>query len=227
MMQADPIVEVELPEIGGALRDRLAPWLERAVDLGMVGGSDPEDHVRHARGMAAAAEHVLGGQPQSFLDLGSGGGLPAMVLLAVWPTAGAYLIEASERRADFLADEISALGWSDRAAVRRGRAEEVGHDPLLREQFPVVTARSFGPPAVTAECGAPFLVPGGMLVVAEPPAADPEVRWPRVGVATVGLARGPLVRCGSVVTLQVLTKVRPSEASEPRGIGRPAKRPKF
>ena len=226
-MQRDPIIEVELPEVSRALRERLAPWLERAVALGLVSGSEPEDHLRHARGMAAAVEHVLGGQPPSFLDLGSGGGLPAMVLLGVWPAARAHLIDASERRADFLADEIAALGWSDRVTVRRGRAEELGHDRLLREQFPLVTARSFGPPAVTAECGAPFLVPGGVLVVAEPPAADPEERWPQAGVATAGLARGPVVRCGSIVTLQVLTKARPSEPDEPRGIGRPSKRPKF
>lgn len=226
-MQRDLIIEVELPEIDPVVRKRLAPWLERAVALGLVGGSEPDDHVRHARGMAAAIEHVLGDRPPSFLDLGSGGGLPAMVLLGMWPAARAHLIDASERRVDFLTDEVAALGWSDRVTVRRGRAEELGHDVLLREQFPVVTARSFGPPAVTAECGAPFLAPGGLLVVAEPPAADPDVRWPKAGVATVGLARGPVVRCGSVVTLQVLTKVRASEPDEPRGIGRPAKRPKF
>ena len=60
---------------------------------------------------------------------------------------------------------------------RRPAAEAAGHDPLLRGQFDLVTARSFGRPAVTAECAAPFLRREGLLVVSEPP-DSPEIEGP-------------------------------------------------
>ncbi len=226
-MTRDRIVELDLPDLDPSTSLRLVPWLRRAVAQGLVGGAEPTDHLRHALGMAAAVEHDRGGASTAFLDLGSGGGLPGMVLLERWPGARATLLDASSRRAAFLQAEVDQLGWDARVEVRQGRAEELGHDPDLRERFPVMTARSFGAPAVTAECGAPFLEVGGSLVVAEPPDADPDARWPRDGVMQLGLDRGPLIRCGASVTLQVLWKVRPSASSEPRGVGRPAKRPRF
>ena len=54
-------------------------------------------------------------------------------------------------------------GWRGRVSASHGRAEELAREPDLRATFDAVTARSFGPPAVTAECGAPFLTAGGVL----------------------------------------------------------------
>ena len=48
-----------------------------------------------------------------------------------------------------------------------------------------MTARSFGPPAATAECAAPLLAVGGLLVVSEPP--DGPDRWPADALAALGL----------------------------------------
>ena len=56
----------------------------------------------------------------------------------------------------------------------------------MRESFDVVVARSFGRPAMTAECAAPFLLRGGHLVVSEPPGAV-EGRWSAEGLAGLGL----------------------------------------
>ena len=65
-------------------------------------------------------------------------------------------------------------------------AEDAGRDAEWRGGFDLVTARSFGAPAVVAECGAPFLRVGGRLVVSEPPSDGP-TRWPVEGLAAVGL----------------------------------------
>src|SRR5262249_59495264 len=85
---------------------------------------------------------------------------------------------------------VAALGLDDRATVLEGRAEALGRRSELRGAYDVVVARGFAPPAVTAECGAPFLRTGGLLVVSEPP--DPTARdgrWPDDGLALCGLAR--------------------------------------
>src|SRR5213075_776546 len=86
---------------------------------------------------------------------------------------------------DFLRRAVGRLGLVDRVLVHCGRAEVLGRDPRLRTTQGTVVARSFGPPARTAECAAPFLGVGGRLVVSEPPTgAD---RWPADGLALVGL----------------------------------------
>ena len=52
-----------------------------------------------------------------------------------------------------------------------------------------MTARSFGPPALTAEIGSGFATVGGMLVVSEPPGGDP-ARWPQADLESLGF--GPV-----------------------------------
>jgi 16S rRNA (guanine527-N7)-methyltransferase len=90
-----------------------------------------------------------------------------------------------------------------------------------------VTARSFGRPAVVAECAAPLLKPGGWLVVSEPPAADrPETpRWPAVALGQFGLVPEEQAREG--FEYQVLRQHEACPDRFPRRTGVPAKRPLF
>jgi 16S rRNA (guanine527-N7)-methyltransferase len=150
-----------------------------------------------------------------------------LVLAAVWPGLELTLFDANERRTLFLTEEIEAWGISERVGVVRGRAEEAGRDPGLRAVFELVTARSFGSPAVTAECAAPFLRVDGILVVSEPPDADSSVRWPDEGLATVGLAPGPVFRHRDRFSYQVLVKAAETPDKFPRRTGIPTKRPLF
>lgn len=190
---------------------------------GFFGPGDLAPQVSHAEGFAEVVESFCGGPPSEFLDLGSGGGLPGLVLLARWRCEG-VLLDSMTRRCRSLREYLT---WDDAPGsgrVEEGRAEELGHRRDLRAHFRVVTSRSFGPPAVTAECGAPFLVIGGVLVVAEPPIDDPS-RWDEAGLATLGLvARG---RRGSTWGFMVLEKVSPTPPEFPRANGRPARRPLF
>jgi 16S rRNA (guanine527-N7)-methyltransferase len=141
------------------------------------------------------------------------------VLALRWPTTSWTLVDASERRCRFLDAAITELGLDGRVRVAQGRAEVLGRDPVLRGAFALVTARSFGPPGVTAECGAPFLEVGGRLLVSEPPEAAP--RWPDE-VALLGLAVGERVS-----GIQILAQVTPCPDRFPRRTGVPAKRPLF
>jgi 16S rRNA (guanine527-N7)-methyltransferase len=208
--------------------DELEAELERSQDLGFLGPGPVSAHVEHSRAVTVG---LPAGAPSSFLDLGSGGGLPGLVLAYVWPSATVVLLDAGERRCAYLVAAVERLGLEGRVTVVRGRAEEAGRDAALRGAFDLVVARSFGPPAVTAECGAPFLRVGGHLVVSEPP-ADSEshaggaaVRWPADGLALLGLELGPSWR--EPFSYQSLVQGEICPDRYPRRTGMPAKRPLF
>ena len=117
-----------------------------------------------------------------------------------WPAATLVLLDANERRTGFLQRAVRRCGLGERVTVVHQRAEVCGRDLEYRGTFDGVVVRSFGAPAVVAECGAPFLRQGGWLIVSEPPGAHEEdghrVRWPADGVAQVGLEPGEFVRAG-------------------------------
>ncbi len=207
--------------------DRLTALLIEAQQQGFIGPGDIQPHVEHALGFVAA----LGDDrvPERVVDLGSGGGLPSLVLAEAWPESRFWLIEANQRRVHFLADALDRLGWGDRIQARNGRAELYGHETELRGTMDLVTARGFGPPAVTAECAAPFLALGGRLVVSEPPAsagADDTSRWPTTGLAVLGLSPGS-VAPDLPAHYAVFEQSERCPDRYPRRVGIPAKRPLF
>lgn len=208
-------------------RDALIPVLEEARRLGFLGPGPVEVHLDHAAGYAVALEVDAGAEwsPVRAADLGSGAGLPGIPLALRFPAATWTLVEASVRRAAFLRAAVGDLGLGDRIAVVEERAEVVGRAPQYRGSFDLVVARSFGAPAVLAECAAPLLCAGGRAVVSEPPGGSPE-RWPVAGLGLLGMATGAAVQAGGAA-YQVLRQESPSPDRWPRRVGMPAKRPLF
>jgi 16S rRNA G527 N7-methylase RsmG len=190
--------------------------------LGFLGPEGPQRHIEHAAAYVAAAEAVFGPDgPAAFLDLGSGAGVPGLVLVERWPGARATLLDGSQRRAAFLRGAVVRLGFADRVTVVAERAEEAGRRPELREAFDLVVARSFGPPAVTAELASPFVRVGGAVLVSEPP--DATGRWSVEGLGELGFARP--VEAGREPAIVRLPKVEPLVDRFPRRTGVPGKRP--
>jgi 16S rRNA (guanine527-N7)-methyltransferase len=177
-------------------------------------------HVEHGRAL-------LAGLPESgrVLDLGSGGGLPGLVFATHRTALDLTLLEARQRACRFLREAVAELARPG-VTVVEARAEEAARQAGLRGAFDAVVARSFGPPAVTAECAVGFLRDGGRLVVSEPPdgdGSDTAARWPAAGLEELGLGapRRAAADGGSFV---VLEKLRTDERW-PRRVGIPAKRP--
>jgi 16S rRNA (guanine527-N7)-methyltransferase len=159
------------------------------------------------------------------LDLGSGAGVPGLVLADAHPTLGLVLLDSGARRGRFLRQAIAELGLVDRVEVVEERAETAARHPAWRGAVDAVVARSFGSPAVTAECAVGFLRLGGCLVVSEPPEPDASSRWPSEALADLGL--GPAGGCGTRdFHFARLEKVRMDDRW-PRRVGIPAKRPRF
>jgi 16S rRNA (guanine527-N7)-methyltransferase len=193
--------------------------------------------IDHALGFAHALEQVRGDRsgPGRWMDLGTGGGLPGLVLAQYWPGSQAVLLDSSQRRTTFLIESVRALSWGDRVQVVRARAEEAGRELQLRTSFDVVWARSFGSPPVTAECAAPFLRADGLLIVSEPPGSDPgsgpevqdrsALRWPPQGLASLG--QEPLVTVRARFGYQVIAQTTVCPDRFPRRPGVAAKRPLY
>jgi 16S rRNA (guanine527-N7)-methyltransferase len=140
------------------------------------------------------------------------------------PERSLVLLDASQRRTAFLREAVERLDISSRVEVITARAEAAARDPHLRGRFDAVVARSFGPPAVTAECAAGFLPAGGVLLVSEPPSGeDTPVRWPDAGLADLGF--GPAEHLGHAPAGLVRIRRLHEHDRWPRRVGIPAKRP--
>jgi len=211
----------------------LTEVFETARRAGFVGPGPVAEHTAHAVALAAVLE-VVGVGPATFLDLGSGGGLPGLVLAALWPRHPGTLLDVSQRRTAFLRRTVAALGWGSRITVAEGRAESLARDLGLRSAFRLVVSRSFAAPSVTAEIGGAFLDVGGALAVSEPvdvgterggggrkPQAD---RWPSGGLAALGLTPAE-IGLGEGARVAVIRRSRPVDERWPRGVGVPARRP--
>jgi 16S rRNA (guanine527-N7)-methyltransferase len=202
-------------------------WLPRALEesraRGFLGPQPIEPQIAHAEGFALCWDAIRPAPPGSFLDLGSGGGLPGLVLLERWRCRAVFL-DSMIKRSKFL-EEV--LEWPDSPVgeVITARAEEAARWPECDGVFDLVTARSFGPPSVTAECAVRFLKVGGVLVVSEPPNDDETGRWNASGLGQLGLKDLGRSRYGTAY--QVLLKQSATRAEFPRASGTPKKRPLF
>jgi len=192
--------------------DRVRRSLERARSERLLGRGPIEQHVEHARGFATIIEHLAARReplpkrvlppesrlsretiqdPLRIVDLGSGAGLPGLIIGALLVTAELVLVEGGSRRARLLEESVKNCDLTGRTSVAAVRAEEAGRKPAYRGMFDVVVARAFGPPAVTAENAAPFLRQGGWLVVSEPPEhSDTALRWRSDALGVLGMRLG-------------------------------------
>ena len=152
-----PDVSRETPAVPEVARrvfpaDRLV-LAERYADLlatdgvlrGLIGPREaPRLWDRHLLNCAALGEAVP--RRTSVVDVGSGAGLPGLVLAIARPDVRVTLVEPLLRRTRFLDEVVASLGLADQVEVRRGRAEEMAaRSPVRRGDGP-----SGGPARATA-----------------------------------------------------------------------------
>jgi 16S rRNA (guanine527-N7)-methyltransferase len=193
--------------------------LTAARRIGAIGPGALAEHLDQAFGYLAPGGLAPGAQ---VLDLGSGGGLPALPLALVRPDTRWILVEAWRRRADTLRRTVRLLGLEDRVTVLADRAEDVGRGPW-RARIDVVTARSFAIAPVTLECAAPLLRPGGTLRCS---VRDDEPTWPPEVLAALGLGHLREWRVGRFA-YRACTATHPCAETFPRRAGVPERRPLF
>jgi 16S rRNA (guanine527-N7)-methyltransferase len=155
------------------------------------------------------------------IDIGSGGGLPAIPLAVGMPQVQFTLLEANARKCAFLEHVAATLGLTN-VAVAPGRAEELGHQPALREQFDRAISRAAARPEVLLELALPFVRTGGDLVAQVSP-LDPLVLEPAARLLGGGTPRLEHPVGGHV--LMVVPKLAPTAARFPRRPGLPGRKP--
>ncbi len=197
------------------MRPELEEVLNRAWHLGFLGPGSIRVQARHA-------EAYLDGLPAAGLviDLGSGGGVPGLVLADLRPDLGFVLVDSNVRRTAHLRWAVGLLGWGERVDVVLGRAEDVARGELAGTIDGVV-ARSFGPRSSVCECAAPLMRIGGRLVVSEPPERR---AWPADAMRELGLTQEETSASVGVV---VLRKVAETPARFPRAWRQQMKKPLF
>lgn len=127
----------------------------RGEELGLIGPLEvPRIWTRHVLNCALVAPLMRG----TVADIGSGAGLPGLVLAIARPDVRFVLVEPMERRVDWLRSEVARLEL-DNVEVERARAEEVG-----RARFDQVTARAVSALTKLIPITAPLLRSGGELV---------------------------------------------------------------
>lgn len=236
-----------MTKLPSVVRERLS----EAQHLGFIGPADLNDLIEHSfafldvvsgelqmvpcsTDVPSSTEATSRRQPASsaevtVVDLGSGGGIPSLVIAALLPNARIVLVESSSKRAAWLQDVADEGLWTAETVVISARAEEVGRDLAWRGVASCVTARAFGRPAVVAESAAALLQVGGVLVVSEPPQlGDPSTgvgaRWPTDSLSELGFGQGRSIgRSGR--SFAAMTLESPCPEKYPRRVGKATKRP--
>eukprot|EP00850_Spirogloea_muscicola_P011630 SM000073S21406 [mRNA] locus=s73:4937:7056:- [translate_table: standard] len=220
------------------------PW--QRMNLTAVSGRDAilDRHVADSLALLAVVEEMVaqvdGGEPTGaaaaaagplkIVDVGTGAGLPGLVLAIARPADWeVLLLDSLQKRCVFLDHVVKRAGLAN-VRVRRGRAEDLGRDPKLRDAHDVAVARAVANLSVLAELCLPFVKPGGFLVAAK--AANPKEEV-EAGTNAVHLLKAHVLSIkkltlpgGSVErTAVICRKDEPTPAKYPRRAGIPNKKP--
>ncbi|SDR93954.1 16S rRNA m(7)G-527 methyltransferase [Paraoerskovia marina] len=139
---------------------QFAEMLETDGELrGLIGPRElPRLWERHILNSAAVVQFVR--DAPTIADIGSGAGLPGIVVAAMVPSATVTLIEPMERRCTWLAEVVEALGLEN-VVIKRGRAEEF-HDAF---EVAAVTSRAVAALDKLSRLSLPLVEVGGQMVV--------------------------------------------------------------
>ncbi|WP_193509311.1 16S rRNA (guanine(527)-N(7))-methyltransferase RsmG [Cryobacterium sp. BB736] len=169
LVEPEPAVAAELfgdrIELARAFTADLA---RRGDELGLIGPLElPRLWTRHILNSVLLAPLL---RPGRVGDVGSGAGLPGLVLAIARPDVELVLIEPMERRVEWLEHESSSLGLNN-VEVVRARAEEVEFSPWLDQ----VTARAVGALSKLIPITARLVRSGGELLLFKGASVEKEV----------------------------------------------------
>ncbi|THG29467.1 16S rRNA (guanine(527)-N(7))-methyltransferase RsmG [Naasia lichenicola] len=180
IVEAEPSIAREVfGDRIGLARRFTAALVDQGEVRGLIGPLElPRLWTRHVINCALAAPLLHG----AVTDVGSGAGLPGIVLAIVRPDVSFTLVEPMERRTDWLQEQASDLGLSN-VIVLRARAEEAP-----RAAADIVTARAVGALTKLIPIAAPLARRGGELLLFKGATVDAEVAKAQRAIARARLA---------------------------------------
>ncbi len=208
-----------VPPIAGEVFGARLPTLQAyaallagpGIERGLLG---PREALRlwerHLLNCAGLADLIVDGDV--VVDLGSGAGLPGIVLAAQRPAVQVLLVEPLMRRSAFLSEVVEALGLPN-VEVRRARAEDLAGTTSVD----VVTARAVAPLDRLAAWALPLLHPGGRLLALKGERASSELAAGSAALRRLGgtRARVEQVGCAELSTLARVVVVERTDAGPP------------
>jgi 16S rRNA (guanine527-N7)-methyltransferase len=197
------------------------------VVRGLIGPREaPRIWDRHLLNCAVVGELIP--PDASVADVGSGAGLPGIVLAVARPDLSVILVEPLARRTVFLTEVVTALGL-DRVRVIRARAEDCVGRPDSPPGFPVdvVTARAVAPLDRLAAWCLPLASVGGRVLALKGESAADEVAAHADKIGRLG-GNVPVIRCcgegllTEATTVVEIVRSRAIGPATPRGSRAPA-----
>jgi 16S rRNA (guanine527-N7)-methyltransferase len=163
------------------------------------------------------------------VDVGSGGGFPALPLAMVADHLDILCIESVAKKARAIEDLAHECALAN-VTVLDDRAERLAHDPRWRGQADRATARGVGALATSCELALPFLRVGGLFLAQKGPDPSDELDQARAAIALLGgryasTREVPASGSRAKRTIVIVEKTAPTPDQYPRRPGLPAKRP--
>jgi 16S rRNA (guanine527-N7)-methyltransferase len=164
------------------------------------------------------------------LDLGSGGGVPGIVLALARPDVAWTMVDSVGKKCDAMRAFADALGMRS-VTVVADRAESLGRNRTHRERYDLVTARACAALPVLAEYALPLTAVGGAVLAWKGPLTAGDEELVRGAAAAAMLGGGPPVvhETGLAALgrhrLVLVPKERVTPERYPRRPGEPARRP--
>jgi 16S rRNA (guanine527-N7)-methyltransferase len=188
-------------------------------------GTLADVHVPECLGVGRALTPEPGSR---WMDLGTGGGLPGLVLAIAWPQASWTLVDGTAKKIAAVGEFAAALGLENVATIS-GRAETLARAPDLRGAFDGVVSRALARLVVAVELSRGFVRPGGRIACVKGPrwreeVAEAEPALPGLAVAAVGCT--PITDTARATVLVTMRAAGPVPDDVPRRDGVPAAKPR-
>lgn len=166
--------------------------------------------------------------PARLIDVGSGGGIPGMILAIMWPDTQVTLVESIAKKCTFLQHVATHIGL-DNVHVVSARAEVLGQDPRYRAQFDVATARAVAELRVLVEYLLPLVRIGGKVYTPKGPTPQVEVDAAAHAIQILGGHLRDVIDVTApgldARTMVRIVKHRATPGTYPRPAGTPSKKP--
>lgn len=215
-------------DLEGPLGARIARFLERlletnrAFNLTAITDLDAAWRRHALDSLSLLPSLAADASLQRIVDVGSGGGLPGLPLALALPERSFTLLEATGKKAAFLAEVSRELGLRNVAVVNE-RAENFGRG-AGRAAFDAATARALSRMPVLLELTLPLLRVGGVCLALKGEQAPAEIEEARRALALLG-GEVREARRTPTGTLVIVDKPRPTPPRYPRRAGEPKRSP--
>lgn len=233
MEQIDLLTRRYLPTLSEAAYARLSVIADRLLEANRVQNltalTEPEEvALLHFYDSLSLLQTGLFNEQQRVLDVGCGGGFPALPLAAC-TDCRVTANDATAKKLQFVAETAKAAGIANLSTLC-GRAEELGRNDEYREQFNCVVSRGVARMNILCEWCLPFVAVGGCFVAMKGNRGREELDEARHAIEVLGgqvetVSDVPIPLFDRSHTLLIIRKVSQTPALYPRSNGRIQKKP--